>query len=191
MNRITLFATAAALALSIALPTWAQVPAVSKATADVEAAWQHDVADLAANAADLRARLTMDKPGTSDYARDQLDAAKADLQQKDAQASAEAVRRFVAEQQATKAAEATKPLQNRVEELGKANAALTQQVAALTKQGADDRRRAANWDAWAKRSDLTVATDPRGEIVVTSARMFCLPNVNVARPMSTPAPGSR
>jgi hypothetical protein len=39
MNRIALFATAAALALSIALPSWAQAPAVSKATADVEASW--------------------------------------------------------------------------------------------------------------------------------------------------------
>ena len=76
MKRIALFATAAALALSIALPTWAQAPTVSKATADVEASWQQDVADLSANAADLRARLTMDKPGTSDYARDQLDAAR-------------------------------------------------------------------------------------------------------------------
>jgi hypothetical protein len=75
---------------------------------------------------------------------------------------------------------------------GTCNAALTQQVAALTKQGgADDHRRAANWDAWAEKSDLAVGTDPKGEIVVTSAKMFCLPNVNVGHPMSTPAPGSR
>jgi FtsZ-binding cell division protein ZapB len=172
MNRIALFATAAALALSIASPSWAQAPAVSKATADVEAAWQHDVADLSANAVDLRARLTMDKPGTSDYARDQLDAAKADLQQKDAQASAEAVRRFVAEQQA-KVSEATKPLQNRVEELGKANAALTQQVAALTKQKDDLSTEVAN------AKSLGFVWHPGS------------PPSAQSHPMSTPAPGGR
>jgi chromosome segregation ATPase len=179
MKRIALFATAAALALLIALPTWAQAPTVSKATADVEASWQQDVADLSANAVDLRARLTMDKPGTSDYARDQLDAAKADLQQKDAQASAEAVRRFVAEQQA-KAAEAMNPLQNRVEELQKANAALTQQVAALTKQLADERKRVLMLGG--------MSLEPANKAVAGP-----LSSVGVARqhPLSTPALGNR
>jgi hypothetical protein len=157
MNRITraaLLATAAAVSLGVALPTWAQAPAVSKADADLNAAWQQmAVANYA--------------PGF--------------------QAALMAWR----QEQVSKATSEVKEAQARLTEEQKANAALTQQVAALTKQGADDHRRAANWDAWAEKSDLAVGTDPKGEIVVTSAKMFCLPNVNVAHPMSTPATGSR
>jgi hypothetical protein len=124
MNRITLFATAAALALSIALPTWAQAPAVSKADSDLNAAWQQmAVANYA--------------PGF--------------------QAALMAWR----QEQVSKVAAEVKDAQARLTEAQKANAALTQQVAALTKQ------------------------------LATPHIPPCMLSSPPPHPMSTPAPGSR
>lgn len=140
------FTLAAAFSL-IALPALAQTApdhptksaplavAPSKEQA-VLAAWNQNLADLATAEQNLRARLQLDKQGTEQWARDQLESELIVLQQQDMQASLKALQAWIAEQK-QRMADQEKDASAKLSAVQKDRQGLTRQIEALNERISD------------------------------------------------------